>query len=129
MITAKPPLRNSRKTERGASKFLTRLAVRAAPFALPTSHPVPLALEAVNVRKFFYSHAALLPGEKLENEKIRRMETCHRNMNQVLIALRDVSANQNAKLFYGDTQLLGRLGFGVLRLRLLGWERACVHGF
>jgi hypothetical protein len=27
-------LRNTRKTERGAKPFLTRLAVRAAPFAL-----------------------------------------------------------------------------------------------
>jgi hypothetical protein len=27
-------MRNSRKTERGAGKFLIRLAVRAAPFAL-----------------------------------------------------------------------------------------------
>jgi hypothetical protein len=29
-------LRNSRKTERGAGQFLVRLAVRAAPFALPS---------------------------------------------------------------------------------------------
>jgi hypothetical protein len=28
------PLRNSRKTERGAGQFLVRLVVRAAPFAL-----------------------------------------------------------------------------------------------
>jgi len=28
-------LRNSRKTERGAGQFLVRLAVRAAPFAVP----------------------------------------------------------------------------------------------
>jgi hypothetical protein len=29
-------LRNSGKTERGAGQFLVRLAVRAAPFALPS---------------------------------------------------------------------------------------------
>jgi hypothetical protein len=93
------------------------------------SSPAVLAFEAVSVRKFFCCRAAPLPGEKLENEKIRRMETCHRNVGQVLIGLRDVSADQNAKFFYSDTQLLGRLGFRVLRLGLLSWERACVHGF
>jgi hypothetical protein len=38
-------LRNSRKTERGAGQFLVRLAVRAAPFAVPAGRGSEWALE------------------------------------------------------------------------------------
>jgi hypothetical protein len=49
-------------------------------------------------------------------------------MHEILVGFRDVFANQDAQLLYRNTQLLGRLGFRVLSLILLGGERACVHG-
>jgi len=71
---------------------------------------------------------ATLAGEKLEDKKIGRVKSGDADVVQVFIGLRDVVANQYAKLLHGYTQLLSRLHFGVLRLVLLGGERACVHG-
>ncbi len=44
--------------------------------------------------------ARALAGEDFENQKIRGMETCHRDVIQVFIALRNVLANQDAKLLH-----------------------------
>lgn len=70
-----------------------------------------------------------LTGEDFENQKIRGMETCHSDMMQVFIALRNVTANQGAKLFHRDTQLMSRFDLVVLSLaRLLGGKGTCIHG-
>jgi hypothetical protein len=74
------------------------------------------------------SQVGVLAGQDLQNQQIRGMERRDRDMIQVFIGLRDVPANQDAKLLYGHTQLLSCLGFGELSLVLLGGERTCVHG-
>ena len=67
-------------------------------------------------------------GQELENQQIRRMERCDRDVIQVFIGLSDVPANQDAQLLYRYTQLLSCLRFGVLSLILFGGKRTCVHG-
>src|ERR1700679_508861 len=73
------------------------------------------------------SHAGVLAGENLEDQKIGGMKGGNGQVIQVFIAVRDVLSDQDAKLLHRYTQLLSRLQLGVLSLVLLGWERTCVH--
>ncbi len=59
---------------------------------------------------------AVLTGEQLQDQKIRRMKTGHGNMGQVLITLRDVIPDQDAELLHRHAKLLGCFGLGVLGL-------------
>jgi hypothetical protein len=63
---------------------------------------------------------ATLAGEKLENEKIRGMETRHGDVHQVFVSVGNVFSNQDAQFLHRYTQLLSRFHFGVLSLILLG---------
>jgi AraC family transcriptional regulator of adaptative response / DNA-3-methyladenine glycosylase II len=100
-------LRNSRKTECGASQFLTHFAVRAAPFALGTSSESPPARPGLLIRLAYrppFHWPALLAF--LASRAIAGVESIESNVYRRTIEIEGVTGTIEVREDAAERQLL-----------------------